>query len=64
MAYFSYRRYFPMLHSPKCDEPYSSRESNFNDGFGKMNNDEEIALRGDREFDLDDIESEEGSGNI
>jgi len=43
IAYFSYRRYYPRLHSPKCDEPFPSRETSFNEGFGKLKNDEEVA---------------------
>jgi len=55
IAYFSYRRYYPRLHSPKCDEPFPSRETSFNEGFGKIKNDEE-AVRGAREFDLSDAD--------
>lgn len=43
IAYFSYRRYYPKLHSSKCDEPFPSRETSFNEGFGKLKNDEEMA---------------------
>ena len=55
IAYFSYRRYYPRLHLAKCDEPFPSRETSFNEGFGKIKNDEETA-RGAREFDLSDID--------
>jgi diacylglycerol diphosphate phosphatase/phosphatidate phosphatase len=55
IAYFSYRRYYPRLHSPKCDEPFPSREASFNEGFGKLKNDEEIA-RSPEEFALSDDE--------
>ncbi|KAI9048822.1 hypothetical protein LZ554_007653 [Drepanopeziza brunnea f. sp. 'monogermtubi'] len=43
IAYFSYRRYYPRLHSAKCDEPFQSRESSFNEGFAKIKTDEETA---------------------
>lgn len=46
MAYYSYRRYFPNLRSSRCDEPYKSRNSNPNEGFAKIKNDEEIARTG------------------
>ena len=58
IAYFSYRRYYPRLHSPKCDEPFPSRESSFNEGFGKIKNDEE-AVRPAREFDLSDNDNDD-----
>ena len=57
IAYFSYRRYFPRLHSSKCHEPFPSRETVFNEGFGKIKNDEEAGVSA-RDFDLDD--SDEG----
>jgi diacylglycerol diphosphate phosphatase/phosphatidate phosphatase len=57
VAYFSYRRYYPRLRSPKCDEPFPSRESSFNEGFGKVRNDEETA-RTATEFELSDEEEE------
>ncbi len=41
IAYFSYRRYYPRLHDPKCDEPFPSRETSFNEGFGKIRDEEE-----------------------
>ncbi|XMA17478.1 hypothetical protein WAI453_010269 [Rhynchosporium graminicola] len=57
IAYFSYRRYYPRLHSAKCNEPFQSRASSFNEGFAKLKNDEETARpngeRG-REFDASD----------
>jgi diacylglycerol diphosphate phosphatase/phosphatidate phosphatase len=56
IAYFSYRRYYPRLHSSKCDEPFPSRESSFNEGFGKIKNDEEIARSG-RDFETSDDEN-------
>jgi diacylglycerol diphosphate phosphatase/phosphatidate phosphatase len=59
IAYFSYRRYYPRLHSAKCDEPFPSREKSFNEGFGKLKNDEEAVIRGAREFEMD--ASDDGS---
>lgn len=58
IAYFSYRRYYPRLHSPKCDEPFPSRESSFNEGFAKVKTDEE-SVRQAREFDLDDADDDD-----
>jgi diacylglycerol diphosphate phosphatase/phosphatidate phosphatase len=58
VTYFSYRRYFPKLHSSKCHEPYPSRETIFNQGFGKVKNDEETEVGAPREFDLSDNDSE------
>ncbi len=55
LTYFSYRRYYPRLSSPKCDEPFESREVIFNEGFGKIKNDEELA-RSARDFELSDDE--------
>jgi diacylglycerol diphosphate phosphatase/phosphatidate phosphatase len=53
IAYFSYRRYFPRLHHAKCDEPYQSRGSVFNEGFAKIKADEEVA-RSPRGFESDE----------
>jgi diacylglycerol diphosphate phosphatase/phosphatidate phosphatase len=61
VSYFSYRRYYPRLQSAKCDEPYPSRETSFNEGFGKLKNDEEATVRGAREFDVDGMDSDDGS---
>lgn len=58
IAFFSYRRYFPRLRSPRCDQPFPSREATYNAGFAKIKTDEE-ALRDARDFELDDFE--EGS---
>ena len=59
VTYFSYRRYFPRLQSSKCHEPFPSRESSFNEGFGKlkMDDDEENA-RGPRDFHSSESESD------
>jgi len=57
VTYFSYRRYYPRLHSPKCDEPFPSREASYNEGFGKIKDDEEAAVR--RDYELTD--SDEGA---
>jgi diacylglycerol diphosphate phosphatase/phosphatidate phosphatase len=53
IAFFSYRRYYPRLHSSKCDEPFLSREATFNAGFAKIRDDEE-AVRGPEAFALSD----------
>lgn len=55
LTYFSYRRYYPRLSHSKCDEPFESREVIFNEGFGKIKNDEELA-RSVREFEISDDE--------
>ncbi|KAH8684505.1 phosphatidic acid phosphatase type 2/haloperoxidase [Tricladium varicosporioides] len=57
IAYFSYRRYYPRLRSSKCHEPFPSREAMFNEGFGKLKNDEETG-RAAREFDLSDVDED------
>jgi len=60
IAYFSYRRYYPRLRSPKCDEPFPSRETLFNEGFGKLKSDEETGRVGvTRDSLLEDDEEEE-----
>ena len=61
VAYFSYRRYYPRLQSSKCDEPFPSRETSFNEGFAKLKNDEEATVRGAREFDVEGLDSDSGS---
>lgn len=58
LAYFSYRRYFPRLQSSKCHEPHPSREAVFNQGFGKIKNDEETEIGRARESDISDNESD------
>lgn len=58
LAYFSYRRYYPKLNSPRCDTPFSSRaEWASRNGFGKLK-DEEERLRGAESSDVDDLEDE------
>ena len=52
ITYFSYRRYYPRLHSSNCDEPFLSRESSFNDA--KLKTDEETGLRAERDYELTD----------
>jgi diacylglycerol diphosphate phosphatase/phosphatidate phosphatase len=54
IAYFSYRRYYPRLRYPKCDEPFSSRPTD-EDGFGKLQDDEE-AQRGPEDFVLGEFD--------
>ncbi|PMD15788.1 acid phosphatase/Vanadium-dependent haloperoxidase [Hyaloscypha hepaticicola] len=56
IAYFSYRRYYPRLHSSKCHDPFPSREATFNAGFAKIRDDEE-AVRGPEAFTLSDDEN-------
>ncbi len=58
IAYFSYRRYYPRLHAAKCDEPFPSRETSFNEGFAKVKNDEEVA-RSARDFGLSDDDDDD-----
>ncbi|KAI6246688.1 Diacylglycerol pyrophosphate phosphatase 1 [Erysiphe necator] len=54
-AYFSYRRYFPRLSSPRCDEPLKPKVSNSNEEFAKLKNDEEVARAG-RDFEGSDTD--------
>jgi len=54
IAYFSYRRYYPRLRSAKCDEPFPSCETVFNEGFGKIRDDEETARGGGAFVQSDD----------
>jgi len=59
VTYFSYRRYFPRLQSSKCHEPFPSREASFNEGFGKLkNDDDEENARGPRDFHNSDSDSD------
>lgn len=51
VAYFSYRRYYPRLISPKCHEPFPSREVNFN---SRQPKDDEEAAAGTGLFELED----------
>lgn len=60
IAYFSYRRYYPRLHSTRCHEPYPSRATSFNEGFGKLKDDEETGTtRTGRAFDSSDNDDDE-----
>jgi len=56
IAYFSYRRYYPRLRHPKCDEPFSSRATD-EEGFAKLRDDEE-AQRGEDDFALGDFDED------
>lgn len=57
VAYFSYRRYYPILNSPHCDIPFPSRaEWASSKGFGKFKDEE--ARIGSESFDVDDTEDE------
>ena len=62
MAYFSYRRYYPSLQSPRCDEPFPSRAEFAianGGGRGKLK-DEEARIRGAADFSVgDEFEDEE-----
>lgn len=61
VAHYTYRRYYPALRSKGCATPYPNPADDVK-GFGKVKNDDEEALRGAQEFDLDDFsEGEEGS---
>lgn len=59
VAYFSYRRYYPRLHSVKCNEPFPSRETSFNEGFGKLKDDEEAGLQRPGAIGVDGADSDE-----
>ena len=56
IAYFSYRRYYPLLRHPKCHEPYASRATE-EEGFTKLVDDEE-AQRGPEGFALGDFDED------
>ncbi|CAF9937243.1 hypothetical protein IMSHALPRED_011069 [Imshaugia aleurites] len=56
VAYFSYRRYYPVLNSLHCDTPFPSRaEWASKNGFGKLK-DEESRVGSADSFDVDDME--------
>ena len=58
LAYFSYRRYYPTLNSPRCDTPFPSRaEWASKSGFAKLK-DEELGIGRADSFDVDDIEDD------
>lgn len=54
VAYFSYRRCYPALKSPHCDQPYPSRADSAN-GFGKLK-DEEESIQSAGTFTADDMD--------
>lgn len=54
VAYFSYRRCYPALNSPHCDQPYLSRADSVT-GFGKLK-DEEESIQSAGTFTADDID--------
>lgn len=59
VAYFSYRRYYPILNSSHCDTPFPSRaEWASKKGFGKLK-DEEAGTGSAESFDVDDMEDAE-----
>ena len=58
LAYFSYRRYYPTLNSPRCDIPFPSRgEWASKNGFGKLK-DEEARVGRDENFDEDEMDDD------
>ena len=58
LAYFSYRRYYPKLNSPRCDTPFPSRaEWASKNAFAKLK-DEEARIGRAASFDVDDMEDE------
>ena len=58
LAYFSYRRYYPTLNSPRCDTPFPSRAQwASNSRFAKLKDEESRIGRADS-FDADDIEDD------
>lgn len=58
LAYFSYRRYYPMLNSPHCDTPFPSRaEWASKNGFVKLK-DEEARVGNAGSFDVEDMEDD------
>lgn len=66
VAHYTYRRYYPALRSRECDVPFPNPgEEADRKGFMKVKDDEE-ALRGAQEFELDEFSGEEeeegGSG--
>lgn len=56
VAYFSYRRYYPKLTSPRCDRPYPSRAESMKLGKGRRQKDEEAMTRHSLDFDADDLD--------
>jgi diacylglycerol diphosphate phosphatase / phosphatidate phosphatase len=56
IAYFSYRRYYPRLRYPKCDEPFASKATD-GEGFAKLRDDEE-AQRGAEDFALGNFDED------
>ena len=60
LAYFSYRRYYPSLNSPRCDTPYPSRADTASErGYGKRKDEEaRIWSAGDYEAETLDNASE------
>src|SRR5437762_3021039 len=54
IAKFSYRRYYPRLRSPLCDEPFPSRADIFMNGSVKHRGDEEAGTMQLEELDDED----------
>ena len=58
VAYFSYRRYYPMLTSPHCDTPFPSRaEWASKNGYGKLK-DEEARMGSAEDLEVGDLEDD------
>jgi diacylglycerol diphosphate phosphatase / phosphatidate phosphatase len=60
IAYFSYRRYYPLLRHPKCHEPFASKATD-EEGFAKLRDDEE-AQHGVEDFALGDFDEDRTLG--
>lgn len=58
VGYFSYRRYYPRLRHPQCDEPFTSRAAGADERFTKLKDDEEAA-RVAEEYALGGLESDD-----
>lgn len=58
VAYFSYRRYYPSLKSPRCDTPYPSRAEIASErGYGKRR-DEEERIRSAGDFEAEELDED------
>lgn len=57
VAHYTYRRYYPALRSKGCATPYRNPADDIK-GFTKVKDDEE-ALRGAQEFELDEFSGDE-----
>ena len=57
VAHSTYRRYYPGLQSPRCDNPFPSRVDVSTNGFGKFK-DEEERLQSAGAFSLSELEED------